>query len=194
MERTFRALNIRSGDYHPDNPINIMKTKLSVLIGLLVVCAPSANGQGTFTYDQQSAIEGQFGELPYNISSQAPGQGFTPSLDGVNFIRLYLSDGFPGDTKLTQLFLNLRQGSITGPIIGTSGLISLNGYFASTSGDFSFPSAIPLVPGTTYYFDVNMVTGGSPTWEVSASRLFNYPSGTAYSQGVAASGIDLWFP
>src|SRR5262249_5213375 len=110
--------------------------------------------------DQQSSDESNLGGGLADIQSNQPmGQSFTPSLNAVGFIRLYLSDNdFNGIG--TTVFLNLRTNSITGAILGSTTPISVPDHFRGTV-DYLFPSAIPVTLGTPYYFQPVVQSGES---------------------------------
>src|SRR5450759_4846854 len=81
-----------------------------------------AVGQGTFIYDQQSADETVLaGEGGGILQSNQPfGQSFTPTFSSINFIRLWLADGLPGNGLGATVFINLRTNSISGPILAST--------------------------------------------------------------------------
>src|SRR4051812_16138656 len=76
-----------------------------------------ASAQGTMDFDQASASENANGEFANAIqSNQVIGQSFTPSLNGVGFIRLFTGDSsFNGVGAM--LYVNIRSGSMSGSII-----------------------------------------------------------------------------
>lgn len=163
----------------------------SLLPGLLWVSL--ALGQGTFFYDQQSSTDetpwgyGGGGSLP----SIAPcGQSFTPTLSGVNFVRLNLNDGNPNDGLGTTIHLNLRANSFSGTILGTSDTVAMPNGFTGVE-NFFFPSIISLTPDTLYFFEV-VETPSWVQWNIAAGS-YDYYLGDAYYLGRAASGSDLWF-
>jgi hypothetical protein len=47
-----------------------------------------------------------------------------------------------------------------------------------------------VTPGTTYYFDLSVLSGDS--WSTVAYN-YNYAGGTGFSGGVDLVGSDLWF-
>ena len=168
--------------------------KVGFLAVPVLFAAFCAHGQGTtFLYDQQSSTQ-EF-SLGYGVGTvfqillPTTGQSFTPSLSGVDFIRLKIADGDPNDGLGSTWFLNLRSTSITGPVLGTTTSTFLPNGFTATA-NFFFPNTIPLTPGTTYFFDVNTPDGAS--WRVDFEG-FNYAGGTAWEQGHANAAGDYWF-
>src|SRR5438874_901476 len=84
---------------------------------------PMAYGQGTVIYDQQSSVDGAYLEgANGDVRTLTMGQSFTPTLDSVGFVRLFINNAYPSDTTNGVFYVILRSGSISGPILGTSGL------------------------------------------------------------------------
>jgi hypothetical protein len=169
-----------------------MKTEfLAAFVSLAALCA---GGQGsiTYQYDQQSSTNefnlGYSGGTVFQVLGTNTGQAFTPTLSGVDFIRLKIGDGNPNDGLGSSWFLNLRSTSITGPILGTTATVDLPNGFTGVQ-NFFFPNTIPLTPGTQYFFDVNTPDGAS--WRVDVEG-FNYPGGNGWANGHEGGG-DYWF-
>jgi hypothetical protein len=121
--------------------------------------------------------------LPYT------GQSFIPTLTAVNFIKLNFDDQNPNDGLGATLHLNLRSTSISGPILGTTASVSMtNGFTGVTT--FLFPNTLSVTPGTTYYFDLDLESGGP--WNVIVASYY-YPFGNAYRQGISLPGSEYWF-
>ncbi|HWW03043.1 MAG TPA: PEP-CTERM sorting domain-containing protein [Candidatus Acidoferrum sp.] len=170
-----------------------MITRLLSGVPILALATICSYGQGTFIYDQQdSTSEGSppYGSGP-SIQSLLPstGQSFTPSLSGIDFIRLIFDDGDPTDGLGASISLNLRSTSIAGPILGTTATVNMPNGFSGTA-NFFFQNTIPLSSGTTYYFDLNFQTGGP--WNVDAGS-YTYAGGTAYRNGQVSPGGNYWF-
>jgi hypothetical protein len=170
-----------------------MKTELFA-VGVLFA-ALCAGGQGTtFLYDQQSSTdEGSPGYgfgTPFKDLLPNTGQSFTPTFSGIDFIRLGLDDGNPGDGLGSTWFLNLRSTSITGPILATTALVHLPDAFSGFP-DLYFPNTIPLTPGTQYFFDINSTDGG--TWNMIFGNL-SYTGGNGWERGFPnPAGANYWF-
>jgi hypothetical protein len=148
-------------------------------------------GQGTFIYDQQSdtneTVPG--GGSPIQQGSPLIGQGFTPTLPGIDFIRLKLTDANWTNGLGATVFVNLRSGSIGGSIIASTAPVTFADAFTGTP-NFLFSATVPLTPGTTYYFQPVVQSGD--LWRALVSE-FNYPGGIAWSQGIGLPGADFWF-
>lgn len=158
----------------------------------VLLLAYHAYAQGSFVYDQQSSTDES--ALSYGsgsvIQQMTPpwGQSFTPTLTSIGFIRLKLDDGIPHTPGATMI-INLRAGSIGGLILGSTEPISMPSGFTGVES-FFFSTPISLTPGTVYYFEPVVVSGG--LWNISISE-YNYPGGSAWSEGQPGSGADLWF-
>ena len=158
---------------------------------IAIVCLNLAHAQGTFIYDQRSSYETNLLEGTTGIQSNQPmGQSFTPTLSSIGFIRLWLYDGaFPNGVP-GSAYINLRSGSINGPILGSTSLVPLP---ANSVGftDFIFDTPVALTPGTQYYFQ--------PVLQDSLSRGLNqanyfYAGGTLILNGQPdPRDRDLWF-
>ena len=163
---------------------------IGALLLLTVLCA---RGQGTFFYDQQSSLNetpppyGSGGAMQAAIPPW--GQSFTPTLSSIGFIRLMFDDGNVDDGLGATIYLNLRSGSTSGSIIGTTSSATMQNAFAGAT-TFAFPGAIPLAAGTTYYFEPVLQSGG--TWNIQDGP-YNYPGGSVFSGGSPVTASDLWF-
>ena len=152
-------------------------------------------GQGTLDVDQAffSAMSAQ------PIQGYEPiGQSFTPSLSSVDFIGLALNDANPGNGLGATVTLDLRSGSITGPLLATTTPVTMpDGYTGNVPANpgsygpiFFFPTPVTVTPGTTYYFDIDVLSGD--TWIVGIGGG-TYPGGHAYANGVASTAANLVF-
>jgi hypothetical protein len=155
------------------------------------LCSASAFGQGTFLFDQQSSVDGSYLEgAVLDLQAVQPfGQSFTPSLTSVGFVRLYLYDSYTPNTLPGTLYVNLRAGSITGQVLGTSTPVTLAPHFNGLV-DFFFQTPVSLTPQTTYFLQPVLQSGNR--WGIFADT-YNYPGGTEWSQGAAVPSRDLWF-
>ena len=157
-----------------------MKLKTS-LIALILGTGLVASAQGTFVYDQQAIgiIDGAgfLQDTPF-------GQSFTPTLDSIDFVELQLYNGGPN-----TIDVNIRSGSITGTILGTSLPITMS---ANSSGifDFLFSNPITVTPGTQYFFEPVESSNGT---EGDITTVSGYTGGDLITQGIARPGQDLWF-
>jgi hypothetical protein len=167
-----------------------MKGVFGILLGAVLLAGTiTAWGQGTLVVDQQTGQS--LAGVGVVIQTNTPvGQSFTPSLSSVGYVALMLADNTP-DTGSATVYVNVRSGSITGTVLGTTTSVSLP---AAAGGyqmvDFYFPITISLSPGTTYYFDVNQ-SSGTP-WLVNIYG-YEYAGGTAFLKGAALTQDDLWF-
>src|SRR5437899_3284491 len=82
--------------------------------------ALTARGQGTFVFDQQSSTNETAVGGTWTIQYEMPQQSFTPTLSGIDFIRLSLQDGLPFNGTGSTVYVNLRADSPTGPVIAST--------------------------------------------------------------------------
>jgi hypothetical protein len=142
--------------------------------------------QGTLLVDQQSfdlatAITG--------TSISGIGQSFTPGFGSIDYVQFGVADLNQG----SFLFVNLRQNSMSGPIIGSTDTqpVPLNNGHVPTT--FLFSTSVALNPGTQYFLEpVIVVNAFQITILTSAAGANPYPGGTALD-GNTSAGFDLWF-
>jgi hypothetical protein len=168
-----------------------MKTKAWSVAFLLVLFCPRAESQGTLVYDQQSSTD-ELTIAGNDVIQQLAspyGQSFTPATNLVGFIRLKVGDRFAGNSLGATLFVNLRTGTIGGPVASSTDPVLLpDGFFGTVN--FFFATPVPVTPGTTYFFQPVVQAGDS--WIVDGGA-FNYPGGTAWVGGSSIPGSDYWF-
>jgi len=154
---------------------------------ILLMNVLMVHGQGIV--DQQTRPP-SFGEAYYVIQSYSPiGQSFTPGSNSVGYVSLYLADENPGNGLGATLYVDLRSGSITGPILSSSALVSMTDS-SGGAANFFFPTAVPVTPGTTYYFDVNVQSGDH--WAIDGA-ISGYAGGSEFLNGMANPDNSLWF-
>jgi hypothetical protein len=166
--------------------MNAQKILLVILLGH---CAVGALAQGTLVYDQQSSLGGTYEGTTNIQSAQLIGQSFTPSLDAVGFIQLYLIGVNPGNNANAVVYVNLLSGSITGQNIGQSAPVTVT-IGTEAAVNFLFSSPVTVSPGTTYYLQPVVQSGESL---ISESFLYSYSGGSAIFNGVPDPGYQLYF-
>jgi hypothetical protein len=159
---------------------------------LLAYGVDFAGAQGTMIFDQQSSDESNPGAGFNTIQNVQPtGQSFTPSLSAIGFVRFNLFDRGPNNGIGATLLVNLRNDSISGPIIDSTAPVALpDGPGGFSFVDFFFSSNVPLQPGTKYYLQPVVQSGD--LWGIVGDR-FNYPGGELYALGVGTPLTDYWF-
>jgi hypothetical protein len=162
-----------------------MKITLMISQCIVLFFGYIAHAQSTFIYDQQSADESTLLEGSAAIGVAA--QSFTPTLSEIGYVRLYLFDSVSGNGGGT-LFLSLHGDSPSGPILGTSTPLTVPTLFAGFA-NFMFANPVTVTPETTYYFTVDVQSGGG--FSVNAGP-YNYPRGAEYFRG-SPIGLDFWF-
>ena len=175
-----------------------MKTLLP-LSALLLASAGMAFGQGTFIYDQQSSPSGYMQGASTFIQS---GQSFIPTFSSIQFIQLNFEDSNRSNGLGASVYLSLRSGSITGAVLATTAPVFLPDGFGYPNGgntgnpnggptNFFFATPVIVTPGTTYYFDLNVISGGD-AFLVDAYH-YGYSNGQLFILGQPSIGNDMWF-
>lgn len=168
-----------------------MKNRLLFLVAAVVLPIAHALGQGLFVYDQQSSTD----ETPFPGSGpviqqfSSYGQSFIPSLPSIDFFKLKLSDNDPSNGLGATIYLNLRSGSIAGPILGTTTPAILADGFSGVVS-FFFAGTVTLAPGNGYYCEPIVQSGD--LWNIDAGE-YGYPNGSVFADGLPATGSDIWF-
>jgi PEP-CTERM motif len=175
---------------------NSTNATFKIYVWLIVFTAVIARGQGTFIYDQQSAMSqansGVGGGAPIQ-EDQPMGQSFTPSLSSVGFVQLEFLDFSPRNELGATVYVNLLADSITGPVIDSTAPVAMPDGAFNLIEIFFFSTPAAVTPGTTYYFQPMVVQPGSDDpWDVITAS-FNYPGGSFYFNGTADLSLDLWF-
>ncbi len=110
------------------------------------------------------------------------GQSFTPTLTGIDAFEFFAFERAFGPVIAMDWQINIREGTLTGTILGTSNPVS--GVF--TTGDpinFMFPTRIPLTPGNVYVSEILFSTS-SHFLEANINLFFDpNPPGDVYSGG-----------
>jgi hypothetical protein len=169
--------------------------KMLMLITVLLSGAECCPSQGTVIYDQQSSINpnnAAGGGLIQQLATPY-GQSFSPSLSGIDFIMLGFYDGQPGNGIGATVFVNLRSGSIGGPVLASTAPITMRDSFGLAAPGVTnlfFGATIALIPGHAYYFEPVVQSGD--LWGVS-SGPYGYPGGSTFLGGAPFVGSDYWF-
>ena len=153
-------------------------------------------GQGTLVYDQQIGVPPEGSVI---IQGNQPiGQSFTPALSSIGFIQLEIGDDNSSGAGATVI-VDVRSGSITGTILGTSTVTIPAGFNGIVSDSplirgplFYFSTPVSVTPGTTYFFDVNVQAGGD-TCSLAEMSSDSYGGGTSFYNGAAFPNNDTWF-
>jgi hypothetical protein len=107
------------------------------------------------------------------------------ALTGIDFASFW----FFSSGQSSVFRVNLRGGSITGPILGTTPDVM----GSATAGPvmFMFPGTIALTPGTRYYLQLEAVSGSAT---VSCGNMGqSYAGGAGYIDGQPDAFRDFWF-
>lgn len=175
-----------------------MELKSHFICAALLLATFIARGQG-FIFDQQSAISPASVAGAVGLQAGSPtGQSFTPALAEIGFVQFVLFDVNNGNGLGATVFVNVRSGGITGPILGTSESVTMPDSFGQTSTGngppvsvFLFAATINLQPGTIYYLEPVVQSGDQ--WAIRGSE-FGYAGGAGIINGLpTANGVDTWF-
>lgn len=169
--------------------IQLVKSLLSFVF--LIAVSSAVARADVVTIDQSNT-------LPPDITttiSPMTGQEFTPTLSSLNLVRIRLGDLNPGNGLGSTLFVNIRIGSITGAIVGTSEGFDVSDGFGSalsTGEVFSFPFVTPvnLTPNNLYV--IEFVVAGDGVFAAGTSSSF-YAGGRAIIGGNPAPLTDFTF-
>jgi len=120
-------------------------------------------------------------------------QSFIPTKDNLIGVDLFF-DGPSGGCPCSESYkLEIREGTLGGTVVETSGTEQID--FAGNSGSkevhFHFPVTVPLTLGTTYFIKI-ILTDGPGDYKIVVSDGDVYDDGAAHEQGVE-SFEDLFF-
>jgi hypothetical protein len=127
--------------------------------------------------------------------SGVTGQEFMPTLSSLDTVEL-LFDGpdgsFPPNIR-GDFSVGIHQGSITGPIVGTSTAVALlTGIFREVVR-FDFPTSASLVPGQTYVIEINRLSDPELPFFFGATQTDMYGGGRAIINEISLPDSDLFF-
>jgi hypothetical protein len=162
-------------------------------------------------YDQVSGPD----ELPtldsngILLSTNMPfGQSFTPQRDQVGFLDLKLAVDLFGQPKPPTgqevseiLALNLREGSITGPVVSSLTPVTITyvvGPGVLLDYEFAFPTPVSVQAGKLYVFELQHISGYNlvnPMVVFPGSGIGPeyYTGGDLIYRGMVIRKVDLWF-
>jgi len=150
-----------------------------------------------FVVDQSHTSFSGFFNLRF---SGVTGQEFTPTLDSLDVVEL-LFDGPDGSFPPAiegQFSVGIRQGSVTGAVVGTSSPVTLlTGIFREVVR-FDFPTRVPLVPDDLYVIEINLLSDPDLPFFVGHFGGFgtppsNYSRGRGILEGEPLEDFDLFF-
>lgn len=156
--------------------------KLKIFVAASLLGTAFCGAQGTLVYDQQSTNAIDAGAF---ISQTPVGQSFTPTFTSIGFVDFYLSDAATAST----IAVNIRSGSITGSLLGTTMPTTL-APSSTAFYDFLFSSPISLTPGTKYYLEPVLVSGGNSSM---SATFIQYTGGDAIISGSTFTDRDFLF-
>ena len=168
---------------------------LNSLFYIILFVNSTGLSQGTLVFDQESSNDENYlgGAAPVQFYGTI-GQSFTPSLSTVGFFRVKLYDIAPNNTIGATLVINLRSNAINGPVMGTTFPVVLADGFRN-SANFFLPTAVSVVPGTKYFFQLVVQSGDNWGAYLRSDSLgdVNYAGGSFYGGLCEFPANDMWF-
>jgi hypothetical protein len=163
----------------------------SALAGLIVTaCCASVAVAHPFQIDQIS--EGNpFGSYGIDVQTgDTIGQEFTPTASALDVVEIGLGPHTPGSVGVR---VNIRQGSLSGAIVGTSLLATIpTTPQPAPKYHFDFASPVPLVPGKVYVIQPVLAP---PNVQLAFAYLDSplYAGGRAIVHGAIRDDVDMVF-
>jgi hypothetical protein len=151
---------------------------------LLITSVMASSAKADTIFDQTNTAL-PLGTLSQNLSVFSPlGQSFTPTLTSLNFVDLLAEDGS------ATVEVNIRLGSISGTILGTSQPTVVPFSLAPMEYSFSFATPVTLIPGDLYVLQPFLISGDTL---ITSTNTNNYPGGNQILAGIDQPNNDLWF-
>jgi len=158
---------------------------LTYCFGLLLLSSVAILPAKADTLFDQTNTGLPLGTLFQNLSVFSPlGQSFTPTLTSLNFVNLLTIDGS------ATVEVNIRLGSISGTILGTSQATVIPFSLAPSVSSFSFSAPVTLISGDLYVIEPFVVSGDAL---IGSTDTNNYAGGNQILGGIAQPNNDLWF-
>lgn len=124
------------------------------------------------------------------------GQEFTASGSRIDYLQLLLADqGLPSSAAGTNVTVRVRDGSLTGAVLGTATAFLPRGYGQGgaqpgNQAEWTFPGGVALTPGQKYVLEID--TGGTP-WGATGTLNDVYSGGRLLVDNGTTVAGDLWF-
>ena len=170
---------------------------LTILVTSLAISPRTATAAGAISIVDQ--YMDQSTNLWQSIVYLSPiGQEFTPRLPALDAVELRIEEmschTWPAPSEPSaEVWLNIRQATIAGPIIGTSSPVMIPSCVAGIV-KFDFPSLVSLAPSHLYVIDVHAQTLNPGVYLRTLGIGYDtYPGGQAIALGQREDGTDMWF-
>ena len=186
----------QKGDSGPmiGNRLRLITVNCSLVFVIVGVCVWSLSPREAcaqpYVIDQANDTISPYGG--WVVPQAAPvGQEFAPALPLLDVVELAINSqniGMGGTA-----FVQIRHGSITGPILGVSQTASIPAIVMPVPViRFDFFNPVSLIPGTVHVIEV-IATAGQLGVFVTNWGTNPYPGGAAIAWGQLRQGEDLWF-
>jgi len=165
------------------------------MLGLFLIGSlglPDAFGHGimdqSFTGPTNVALQIELG-----VGLLPIGQEFTPTANNLIGVDVILTPNT--NAPQATLTVNIREGVIAGPILGTTTQIkNMPGLGNSATVHFDFPSKISLSTcNPICVIEVFATPNNSVAWHADTLNNNPYPSGSAYLNGILSPTRDMTF-
>ena len=153
-----------------------------ITIGIVAIGASVTRAQDYFVDQRNDGFTpGTYYSIPLN---EPIGQEFTPSLDHVDVVDLYISAQVQ-----TLIQLLIHEGTIHGDVIGgaTTDVV----WPTAPPARFEFASSVELVPGELYVIEVQ--ADSQCFLGVAPAQTDPYSGGDLIIVGHVYNGFDAWF-
>ena len=163
-----------------------------VLVPMILELSSPTIQAGQLLPDQQHQVRINVG---WSARYLAPmGQEFVPNNDSLDSVELLVANTDETSPGAADLVINIRQGDILGPVVGTSLPLTIP-FNAEGIARFEFSSRVELVPGNHYVLEI-VIAAGIGNIGVGGGWETIYAPGRAIIQGVpvpSTDNSDLWF-
>lgn len=170
----------QSGDYMKGTIIK----RLFTLLAPVLFCT-ATNAQFVDQHNEPVGIFTYFATSP----SGGVGQSFRPNLSSLDFVELQVFNQAP--VGPATFSVGIRNGSITGNLLGMSQLTTITPPTALGPAHFDFLGGVALTPGNSYVLEISEQVGGAG-WGVGYGPGAGYANGQAFTGGNPVN-FDLWF-
>lgn len=182
-------------------PRSVARLARGAALSCVVMAAGAASAARADIIDQSNTTTSTQIFNTNSNSNRPIGQEFLPTLSALDFVDLRVDD-FGSDVGPGANFLvNIRLGTITGTIVGTSNITFVpdgtNTGGGSTITRVLFPTLVSLVPNSLYVIDVvqtGTIVPGNGNFGIGGNSGNTYAAGRAIIGGTpSTTNFDFFF-